>query len=71
MFGETAIIYIFKTVKNCMCVPVLLLCVKHLFLLDPNWIQSLYPVWCCIPEDGEITATKHLGAMYKKVHCTR
>jgi hypothetical protein len=68
MFGETAIMYIyFKTVKNCMCLPLLILCVKHLFFLDPNWIQSLYGVWCHIPEDGEIIATEHVEAMCKIV----
>ena len=46
-----------------MFLPLLMLCVKHSFFPDPNWIQSLYGVWCHVPEVGEIIATKYVGAM--------
>jgi len=63
MFGETAIIYNFKNVNNCVCLLVLLLFFNHLLLLEPNWIQSLCGVWCHIPVDGEIIVTEHVGTM--------
>ena len=45
MFGESAVFFFKLLTIICVCL-YFMFCVKHSFFLDPNWIQSLYGVWC-------------------------